>query len=147
MLVQFSLEPVYSITFWKNFQIFSAFLLMVTLPTKNSPLCFYHCPSDRGKLLIPQEAFTAWKVSKYGDFSGPYFPVFGPEKTPYLDTFHAVFFWKHVSSKTGDRWRKQWFVLPKSNQKMTWMWLGTLGYLYFVWFVIFSNVMAVHFCK
>ena len=40
---------------------------------------------------------TAWKVSKYGIFSGPYFPVFsqktakyGPEKTPYLDTFHAV---------------------------------------------------------
>ena len=33
---------------------------------------------------------TAWKVSKYGDFSGPYFPVFGPEKTPYLSTFHAV---------------------------------------------------------
>ena len=23
-------------------------------------------------------------------FSGPYFAVFGPEKTPYLDTFHAV---------------------------------------------------------
>ena len=53
---------------------------------------------------------TAWKVSKYGGFSGPYFaafglnteryelsPVFspntgkyGPEKTPYLDTFHTV---------------------------------------------------------
>ena len=41
---------------------------------------------------------TAWKVSKYGVFSGPYFPVFGlnkeilygPEKTPHLDTFHAV---------------------------------------------------------
>ena len=33
---------------------------------------------------------TASKVSKYGVFSGPYFPVFGPEKTPYLDTFHAV---------------------------------------------------------
>ena len=49
----------------------------------------------------------SWKVSKYGDFSGPYFLVFGlnteiysvfstntgkygPEKTPYLDTFHAV---------------------------------------------------------
>ena len=37
------------------------------------------------------------EVSKYGAFSGPYFPVFGlntekygPEKTPYLDTFHAV---------------------------------------------------------
>ena len=38
-----------------------------------------------------------WKVSKYGVFAGPYFPVFGlntgkygPEKTPYLDTFYAV---------------------------------------------------------
>ena len=36
-------------------------------------------------------------MSKYGVFSGRYFPVFelntgkyGPEKTPYLDTFHAV---------------------------------------------------------
>ena len=34
--------------------------------------------------------YTAWKVSKYGVFSGPYFPAFGPEKTPYLETFHAV---------------------------------------------------------
>ena len=37
---------------------------------------------------------TAWKVSKYVVFSGPYFPVntgkYGPEKTLYLDTFHAV---------------------------------------------------------
>ena len=44
----------------------------------------------------------AWKVSKYGIFPGPCFPVFslntgkyGPEKTPYLDTFHAVEL-KHV---------------------------------------------------
>ena len=49
--------------------------------------------------------YTAWKVSKYGILFGPYFPPFGlnkeryevplqikygPEKTPYLDTFHAV---------------------------------------------------------
>ena len=40
---------------------------------------------------------TAWKMSKYGVFSGPYYPVFGintgkygPEKAPYLNTFHAV---------------------------------------------------------
>ena len=53
---------------------------------------------------------TAWKVPKYGVSSGPYFSVFGlnteiyganvvfslhsekygPEKTPYLDYFHAV---------------------------------------------------------
>ena len=37
-------------------------------------------------------------MSKYGVISVPYFPVFnpntgkyGPEITPYLDTFHAVF--------------------------------------------------------
>ena len=36
-------------------------------------------------------------MSKYGVISGPYFPVFGlntekygPEKSPYFDTFHAV---------------------------------------------------------
>ena len=48
---------------------------------------------------------TAWKVFQYGVFSSSYFPAFGlnteryfnpnagkygPEKTPYLDTFHAV---------------------------------------------------------
>ena len=42
-------------------------------------------------------SFTAWKVSKYGIISGPYFHVFspntvkyGPEITPYLVTFLAV---------------------------------------------------------
>ena len=40
---------------------------------------------------------TAWKVSEYGVFSGPYFPVFElntgkyrPKITRYLDTFHAM---------------------------------------------------------
>ena len=43
-----------------------------------------------------------WKLSKYGVISGPYFTVFspnaekyGPEITPYLDTFHAV----HLASQ------------------------------------------------
>ena len=42
---------------------------------------------------------TVYKVSKYRVFSSLYFPVFGlntekygPEKTPYLDTFHEVGF-------------------------------------------------------
>ena len=46
-----------------------------------------------------KEITTAWKVSKYGVISGRYFPVFrlntgkhGPEITPCLDTFHAVYF-------------------------------------------------------
>ena len=43
------------------------------------------------------EINTAWKASEYGVIPGPYFPVFGlntvkygPEITPYLDTFHTV---------------------------------------------------------
>ena len=36
------------------------------------------------------QTITAWKVSKYGVISGPHFPVFGPEITPYWDTFHVV---------------------------------------------------------
>ena len=43
-------------------------------------------------LLGSSQVFTAWKVSQYGVFSGPYFPIFGPEITPYLDTFHAVLY-------------------------------------------------------
>ena len=43
-------------------------------------------------LLFLTLSCTAWKVSKYGFFSGSYFPVFGPEKNLYLDIpcFHAV---------------------------------------------------------
>ena len=37
-----------------------------------------------------QLQLTAKKVSKYGVFSGPNAGKYGPEKTPYLDTFHAV---------------------------------------------------------
>ena len=44
-----------------------------------------------------EKSSTAWKVSKYGAISDPYFPLFGlntgkygPEITPYLDTFQAV---------------------------------------------------------
>ena len=53
--------------------------------------------SANEKIGLSGERHTAWKVSKYEIVSGPYFPVFsqnagkyGPEKTPYLDTFHAV---------------------------------------------------------
>ena len=51
------------------------------------------------------------KVSKYGVFSGPYFLVFspntgkyGPEKTPYMDTFHAVLFSLEPGCTTSDNW-------------------------------------------
>ena len=41
--------------------------------------------------IVEYNRVIAWKVSKYRVFSGWYFPTFGPEKTSYLDTFHAVF--------------------------------------------------------
>ena len=50
-------------------------------------------------MTIPDQytASTAWRNSKYGVISGPYFPAFGlntgkygPKITKYLDTFHAV---------------------------------------------------------
>ena len=62
------------------------------------------------KIINVSQLLHAWKVSKYGIFSGPYFPAlglnteryevslriqperekYGPEKTPCLDTFQAV---------------------------------------------------------
>ena len=60
-------------------------------------------PEERDEILNKlRQVFTAWKVSKYGVISDPYFPVFvlntenpntgkyRPEITPYLDTFDVV---------------------------------------------------------
>ena len=52
------------------------------------------------------------EVSKYGVFSGPYFPVFGLNTEiyfvftlcPYLDTFHAVVIFQNISSCVWSRW-------------------------------------------
>ena len=41
------------------------------------------------KELITRDV-AAWKVSKYGVFSGPNAGKYAPGKTPYLDTFLAV---------------------------------------------------------
>ena len=41
-------------------------------------------------VLVIAVASTAWNVSKYGVFSGPYFPTFGREKAAYLNTSHSV---------------------------------------------------------
>ena len=57
-----------------------------------------------------------------------------------------VKFFENLFPPRRKRWRKLWFALSKFNQKI-WRWLGTLVYLYFVWFVIFLNVMALQFCE
>ena len=64
--------------------------------------------------------------------------------SPPLKTLGWIF-WKSASLKMVC-WRKLWFALSKFSQKI-WRCLGTLAYLYFVWFVIFLNVMALQFCK
>ena len=58
-------------------------------------------------MILLKRITTAWKVSKYGVVSGPYFPVFvlntgkyGPEITPYLDTFHTVM----IAKNRGISW-------------------------------------------
>ena len=63
-----------------------------------------HC--DDLLFLVRLFFVNVWKLSKYRVIFGPYFPVFspnkgkyGPEKTPYLDTFHAVWDDKVLSWK------------------------------------------------
>ena len=63
--------------------------------------------SNLNRKYLISVKYTAWKVSKYGVISDPYFPVFGlntgkyrPEITPHLDTFHAVI----VSSIWSSSW-------------------------------------------
>ena len=58
----------------------------------------YRASSNGIKWRLRFTGFTTRKMSKHGVFSGPYFPVFspnkrqyGPEKTLYLDTFYAVY--------------------------------------------------------
>ena len=66
-----------------------------TLPTNFLKLFQCICEDINVSSIAFDVCFTACFL---GVFSGPYFPVFtpntgkyGPEKTPYLDTFHAGF--------------------------------------------------------
>ena len=59
--------------------------------------CFLNCSSRYVCRSPARKPSTARKVSKYGVFSGSSFPVsglnaekYGPEKTPYLDSFDTV---------------------------------------------------------
>ena len=75
------------------------------------------------------KVLLAWKVSKHRVISGPYFPVFGlnagkygPEITPYLDTFHAVKVWHYVT---------KYFVV---NQSVNYAELDEFNYVELVYF-------------
>ena len=87
----------------KNFQKDSSLLLYC----KSNPLRFVSGKQSLAFIMFSYKGSTAWKVSKNGFFPGPHFPVlelnmeiyykfspntgkYGPEKTTYLDTSHAV---------------------------------------------------------
>ena len=61
---------------------------------------------------------TAWNVPQYGVFSGPYFPVFGPEKTPYMDTFHAVGWFYTIDVFSHNTQRRIYSPVKHTAQKM-----------------------------
>ena len=107
---------------WKRHvqQIIRYWVLYIKLTSENifwQNICFFIASSQANndmfsiwnainKVLYCHIAISAWKVSKYGVFSGPYFPAFGQEKTPYIDTFHAVhrssfFFYGHIGTRRG----------------------------------------------
>ena len=73
------------VDWWKVLGQFLAGIIVRDSHHRKSPTCW------------DQDLSTAWKVPKCGVISGPYFSVFGlntgkygPETTPYLDTFHAM---------------------------------------------------------
>ena len=53
----------------------------------------------------------AWKVSKYGVFSGPNTGKYSPEETRYLDTFHTVKFSGVISSNSFCFFKKKAIVV------------------------------------
>ena len=53
-------------------------------------LAFFFCMDASFNEMIIFLFYIVWKVFKYGVFSGPNTEKYGPEKTLYLDTFHAV---------------------------------------------------------
>ena len=77
--------------FYRNLGFFIEFVFSFNSPKSSARqeilcICYSH-------FLVPHNSYTAWKVSRYGVFSGPNTGKYRPENTPYLDTFHAVRPW------------------------------------------------------
>ena len=50
------------------------------------------------EIFLSRQETDCVKVTKYKDFSGPNAGRHGPEKTPYLETFHIVTPLKYLTS-------------------------------------------------
>ena len=114
-----------SIYSWTNTKrIWMWFMLRHPLLETNQ----YHFLSNQYQLCFLSGTIHCLKVSKYGVFSGPYFPVFGADKTPYLDTFYTQGFCQdydrcghhmsNVMNKTTEVTRSTRSELPKSSQNL-----------------------------
>ena len=116
---------------WINVVYFLVFLAKVNytetsayyISTYISPHKKWSFPLKISSVNVTKSTVISWKVSKYGVFSGPYFPhsgwtrndteylsifslnawKYGTEKAPYLHTFYAVCFlriWSHLVKKS-----------------------------------------------
>ena len=57
------------------------------------------------------KTFHCIKSGQIRSFSSPYFAIFGPEKTTYMDTFHAMFISRCFrSKKLGQKHVKKLYV-------------------------------------
>ena len=89
---------------------------------------------------------TAWKVFRYGIFSGPYFPLFAlntgkyrPEKTPHLATTRCilksdVFTFLFKGAATGMRYfariKFSTSLVHRKNFSLIWQVVFELGYVF-----------------
>ena len=118
MLVEFSLIFVLFHHVWEKFSIYG-----VHIPRKS----IESAPPPQSKL-------------------SPKFLSSHPRQKEITHSLRQYFF-KNLFPPTGRKeCRKLWFAFSEFNQEI-WRWLETLGYLYFVWFVIFSNLMVLQFRK
>ena len=115
-----------------------------------SPECLFNFLSNLNLFHHEWEKFWnswcshSWKIHLIWAFLLMFLPTQNSPPSSYDHTLgrrnlfipQAVLFRKSVSPKSRNRWRKLSFALSKFNQKI-WRRLGTLGHLYFVWFVIF----------
>ena len=88
----------------------------------------YRVLSRLGTLKAARIYHTVWKVSKCGAISGPYFPVFtpnaewyGPEITPYFDTFHSASLLQMITIPFSCGEKK--ICSTSGNIKILWTWL------------------------
>ena len=58
----------------------------------------------------------------------------------------AKFFENLFPPTVGEEAMSNFIALSNFNQKK-WRWIGTSGYLYFAWFIIFLDVTVLQFCS